>query len=467
MLLKTRKSRIRLARENDVDSLIPEFWANEGLALLTENMVMGNLVRRDFSPVISRLGDTVHVSRPGTYTAKRKTNADSITLQDTTTTDVPVKLNQWIHVAFLIRDGEESMALKSLVDLHILPAMQANARFVDRCLYGRIGQFPTNISGGLGLLTSSNSKDYILDTRRIMNNNNCPEEGRNFVVTSNSETSLLKTDLFISAEKVGDMGAALRNAMIGRKLGFDFWMSQNASSISAGPVTVTGAINNGDLAVGTTSFTVDGLSAAIPVNSWITIAGDMTPMRVVSTVGGATPTTIVVDRPNRTAVVNDAVVTVYRPAVTAATTYAAGYAKEIAVTFSPNTDLNVGQLVSFGIVSPADPTINPVYTIVEVTATGITLDRPLDVALLSATNVNGGPIGEYNFAFRRDALALVSRPLVLPRAGLAQAAVATYNNMSMRAVITYDADRQGHKVVLDMLFGTALLDEDQGCVMLG
>jgi hypothetical protein len=164
---------------------------------------------------------------------------------------------------------------------------------------------------------------------------------------------------------------------------------------------------------------------------------------------------------------NGATVTVYRAAVTAATTYPVNYAKEIAVTFSPNTNLQVGQPVTFGIVSPADPSINPVYTIVKVSATGITLDRPLDVALLSATNVNGGPIGEYNMAFRRDAVALVSRPLALPKSNLAMSAVADYNDLSMRATVTYDGNKQGNLVVLDVLFGTALLDEDQVAPLLG
>ena len=37
----------------------------------------------------------------------------------------------------------------------------------------------------------------------------------------------LKTDLFISAEKVGDNGTALREASLGRKFGFDIYTDQN------------------------------------------------------------------------------------------------------------------------------------------------------------------------------------------------------------------------------------------------
>lgn len=34
------------AYDNSVDAFIPEFWANESIAILEENMIMGNLVHR-------------------------------------------------------------------------------------------------------------------------------------------------------------------------------------------------------------------------------------------------------------------------------------------------------------------------------------------------------------------------------------------------------------------------------------
>jgi hypothetical protein len=54
---------------NDIAALIPSFWANESLAILEENMVMGNLVHKDFSPIVASLGDTVKTRRPGELTA--------------------------------------------------------------------------------------------------------------------------------------------------------------------------------------------------------------------------------------------------------------------------------------------------------------------------------------------------------------------------------------------------------------
>ena len=41
------------------DSCIPEKWAEAGLKILEENMVISNLVHRDFASVVYECGDTV------------------------------------------------------------------------------------------------------------------------------------------------------------------------------------------------------------------------------------------------------------------------------------------------------------------------------------------------------------------------------------------------------------------------
>ena len=476
MLLNTSKARharrARRARANDNDSLVPELWANETLMVLEENMVIGNLVHRDFSNDVAQYGDQVNTRRPTEFTAVRKSNSDTVTIQDAITTNIAVKLNQWAHTSFMIKDGEESKSFKELIPLYVQPAALSIARLVDRAIYGRVGAFLINCAGGLGSMTTSTARGYVLDARGKLNTNKAPMENRSMIVTTNSETTLLNLDLFTQAQQVGDRGEALRKASIGEKLGFDFFMAQNATSVATGSSsTVTGAINlAAGYVAGTTTFTVDGFSAAIPVNSWITIAGDMTPLRVVSTVGGATPTSITVKGGIRNAVADNAVVTVYKVLTTGAA-YAAGYDGVILTTLGGNNQAKVGQFVTFGNTAPAsgDEATNPIYSVVAVNgSTSITLDRPLDVAVGSGDAINLAPVGDYNFGFTKNAIALVSRPLAVPRAGTgALSSAINYNNIGMRVTITYNGEKQGHLVTMDLLFGTALLDLNCGVVMLG
>lgn len=428
-------------------------------------MVVAMLVHRDFSDEVAKMGDVVHTRRPSEFEAKRKTNADDVTVQNANATDVLVRLDQHVHTSFMIKDGEESKSMQDLIATFLRPAMLAQARFLDRILLGRYVAFLANAFGGGGTLSSSNARDRILGTRNIMNVNKAYMDRRNLILTPNSETQLLKLDLFTAADQVGDEGTALREAWLGRKFGFNMFMCQNMASVASGNTTVTGAINNAaGYAKGTTSLTVDGFSAAIPNNSWLTVAGDDTPQRVISTTGGSTPTAIVISPGLRSAVVDNAVVTRYSPgAVNFAAGYAAGYSKEITVdgfTVAPQ----LGQFVTFG-----TTTTSAIYTIVGVTSTtDITLDRPLEAALTDNDNVNIGPAGDYNLAFHHDAIALVTRPLATPRPGTgALSAVVNNRGLSMRATITYNGLSQGHLVTLDMLCGTAILDTNLGAVMIG
>lgn len=455
-----------LVYANSLDPFVPEIWAQESLAILEENMVVANLIHRDFEDEIASFGDTVNTRKPGEFEAKRKTNDDDVTNQDASATNVPVKLDQHIHVSFIIKDGEESKSMKGLVEEYMMPAMLAHARFIDRMVLGQYPKFIHNRGGKLG---TAGTVAYLLDMRQVMNENKAYENGRNLILTSNTETDYLKLDLFTQAQQVGDDGTAIREAYLGRKFGYNTYTCQNSPSILSGNSVVTGAVNNAaGYAKGTTTMTVDGLSAALPVNSWFTVAGDMTPQRIISSVGGATPTSVTFWPGLRYDVVDNAVITRYVPgAINNASGYAVGYAKELTVdtfTVAPQ----VGQMVSFGTSTSNSQDTNPYYTIVAVTGTtGITLDRPLDVALVDDAAVNIGPAGNYNLAFHRNAIALVVRPLALPREGTgARAANVNYNGLGVRVVMTYDGKAQGTRVTLDLLCGIKVLEPLLGAVLL-
>src|SRR5436190_17432477 len=171
-----------LVYENDVNVFIPEMWANESLAILVENMIAGSLVYRDFENTLQQYGDVVNVAKPGEFTAKRKTNADSVVIQDAIATTVQVPLDQHIHTSFLIRDGEESKAFKDLVDEFLRPAIIAQARFIDQIVLGQYIRFLGSNAGGVGNLTANNGKNTLLSLRQVLNQNRAPLEGRNLIL---------------------------------------------------------------------------------------------------------------------------------------------------------------------------------------------------------------------------------------------------------------------------------------------
>ena len=449
----------QLVYDNDIDSFIPELWANEALLILENNMVAANLVYRDFEPYVANFGDTVHTRRFGAINPKRKVYADNVVVQDVSAADVAILLNQHIHTSFLIRDGEESKAFQDLVNAFLKPAMIGQANFIDQMILGQYPFFLGNSYGTLGALDSTNAKVNILGTRQVMNQNKAPLQGRAMVLNPASEAAILSLDLFLGALNVGDQGQALKEAALGRKLSFDMYMDQNMSSVPA-VSTATSDTTSAAYPAGTTSMVLVSV-VTYTAGEWVTVAGDMTPLQVVSYTAGTK--TLVVAAPGlKHAVASGAAVKGYTPgAVNLSGGYALGYAKEITVSgFSVAPQ--IGQFVTFA--ASTTP-----YTIMAVNGlVGITLDRPLDAAINNSDAVNLGPPGNYNLAFVPNAIALVVRPLAKPKAGTgALSAVANYNGLSIRTTITYDGNKQGHLVTLDMLAGIKVLDTNLGAVLLG
>jgi len=477
-----------VAFDNDFDTddraWVPEVWAAEALAVLEEKMVIGRLVHTDFNDEIKDFGDTVNTRRPGTFKAKRKGVNDEVDIQDASAVKVPVVLNQHVHTSFMIRDSEQSLSFKDLVSEYISPAALSLARHIDQILLGQVYQFLGNSVGDTDELNATandahNAKNLMLQVRNTLNKNKAPEENRNLILTPDSETTALQLDLFLSAERVGDDGTALRTASLGNKLGFETFRSNNC------PLVVdTGVVDADDadaLPLGDLAFTSDNAAGAgyvagqyiYFVDGTTATLMDKSPHRITLIAGDV----VTFDRPIRVAMpsANNDVYLVPMADVALAehtaaggpAAYPAGYDKEIWV---DGNIPQVGQLVSF---NNAATLLDAEYCIIDVevitagTRWAITLDRPLEDALANNYTVGLGPGGSYNFAFTRNALALVNRPLAAPRARNVESGVASYNGLSMRVTRTYQGKEQGTLVTMDMLCGVKVLDEDQGAVLIG
>jgi hypothetical protein len=448
--------------DNNFDALKPELWAYESLAILEEEMVIGNLTNRDYNSTLAKYGDTVNTDKPGEFRAIRKTVSDDVTVQDATTTNIQVVLNQWIHVSFVIKDGEQAFVWPDLVRKYLHPAMLANARFLDQSLlaHAAVG-FAGTVRGGLGQLGSSTAKDYLIDLDDAMNQNKADGSGRNLILSSSSKAAALKAELFHAADKMGDGGRAMREAELGRKFGFNTYMALNVPHVTAATAAST-TTTSAAFSAGASSVAV---AAAIGKGKFFTVDGDYTPYRSTTNsttltpdsafrVGGASGATV---RPIASGAVNNA------------SGYDAGYVGGIAVdgTGVPK----VGQLVAFNSGDTSTGTLRTgKYVILQVNNSGaeIVLDRPLETALADDDAVCYGPNGDLNVAFKREAMTLVNRPMSLPMPGAgARSAFAEYNGLSMRVVIAYEPRSQGHIVTLDSLFGVKVVEPLLGAVLLG
>lgn len=465
----------QLHYDNSLDAFVPEMWAMESVSILEENMVAAQLVHRDFEFMFANQGDVVNTRQPAEFQAKRKGVNDNVTVQNADATNIPVPLDQHVHTAFLIRDGEESKSFKQLVNEYLRPATLSLARYVDQMVLAQYAHFITNQSGSLGGLTASNAVQYITETGLVMDRNKAHTTGRQQIWTPEAQAVLIQNPTFHQADKVGDDGTALRTASLGEKLNFRHWMAQNMSQVvSTNAVAETVAINNtGGYSKGTTSLNVDGFSAdtsdLVTKGQWLSINGKVYQLNS-NTTPSTNAGTITLTYGLKEAVADDDEVLIYtQQSVDGA--HVAGFDGYVALDDGAGaqaSELQVGQMISFGDDVANSYVIIDIDTTTSATETLVLLDRPLVVALADDATVNYGPEGGgFNFAFHRNALTLAIRPLAAPLPGTgAVSSVIDAGGATMRVVITYDGNKQGHLVTLDFLAGIKVLDTDLGAVAL-
>jgi hypothetical protein len=453
----------------DNDAMIPEIWAAESVAILQENMVMPRLVHTDFKDEVANFGDVVNTRRPAEHRGRRKVDGDTVTTSATNATLIRVPLDQHVYDSFIIYDGEGNKSFQDLIAMHLRPAVQGLARTIDRGLLGQAHRWfrtTPKRAGRLGSMSSSNSKDFMLEAGEIFNTNRAPIDGRNLVLSPASQTALLKTELFLKANERGDGGDALRRAMLGDILGFSTFMSQTVPGISAiNADTVAGTVTNALAAGGSGSQVVDIQDYEMNVGEFFTVAGNDQPVLATAVTASTDTTAVTANEANKYATLAAAVITAYK-ACAVVGAYSAGYSKDVTVDgYTTDKPPQVGQLIAFGTGGTRH-----VYTIIEAEAgdpgeTKLLLDRPLEFALTNDQLAFPGPVGSFNLAFHRNALAFVHRPMAVP-AG-ANGGVVTQNNISMRVTMDYDSTLMGTRVNVDLLCGYAPLDLDLGVLLLG
>lgn len=450
-----------IARANDNVALVPEVWSREALATLMSNTIMAQLVHRDFSNLVADYGDVVNTSRPADFAGKRKTDADNVITQDAVSPNIAVPLDQHFHVSYVIKDGEMSKALPDLLERYMEPAARELAEKVDQVLAGQVARLLVNQVGEANSITSLNVDDVILDADQKLNDNRAPKGGRYLLMSSRFNRAALGAEIVVEADKRGDQGTALREASVGRIYGFDSFMDQNVPHVSIDSAEVAPGVTDAAEVVGST--VIEATNAIANVTNaggeYITIAGSPYLHRIASATADTAASDITLTEGLVGAAASGAAVTVYM-ACDVKGAFAVNYAKEVIVDgFAANKGPQVGQLITFGVAGASHT-----YTVISVTKTttteyAILLDRPLSSALTDNQLAFPGPAGSRNLAFSRDAIALVSRPLSPVPAGMgASSAVASFDGLSMRVVMQYDALAQGMRVTFDMLLGTAILD---------
>ena len=127
---------------------IVKLVAADALPALMGNLVMGNLVNRDYEPVLAQAGDTVNIPIPPTLVANNIAEGGSVTAQNPNLGNAQIVLNTHAEATFQIPDVTKVLAVPDLLQVYMQPAVIAIAEKIETDLLNLYSGFSANTPVG-------------------------------------------------------------------------------------------------------------------------------------------------------------------------------------------------------------------------------------------------------------------------------------------------------------------------------
>lgn len=218
---------------NALDAIAPKILAR-GMLQFRQQAIMPRLVNSDFAAEAAQKGDTIDIPI-----------AKSIAVEDVVPSHTPpapadhsaqtvsIKLDNWKRAAFYLTDKElmQVDADHNYIPLHMQEAVAALASAVNKSVLSLYSQTP-NVLGEAGedLFSTADadaSNDTagikpVIATRKILNKNGAPRQGRAGVLSVENEAGLLALPQFADAHRAGDASVSI-DGEVGRKYGMDWY----------------------------------------------------------------------------------------------------------------------------------------------------------------------------------------------------------------------------------------------------
>src|SRR5579859_3589662 len=132
----------------NVANAIVKLVAVDALPALMGNLVMGNLVNRDYEPVLAQAGDTVNVPIPPTLVANNIAEGGTVQPQNPNLGNAQIVLNTHAEATFQIPDITKVLAVPDLLKIYMQPAVIAIAERIESDILNLYPQFTANPAVG-------------------------------------------------------------------------------------------------------------------------------------------------------------------------------------------------------------------------------------------------------------------------------------------------------------------------------
>jgi hypothetical protein len=222
---------------SNVANAIVKLVAVDALPALMGNLVMGNLVNRDFEPTLAQAGDTVNVPIPPTLVANNLAEGGTVQTQNPSLGNAQIQLNTHAEATFQVPDITKVLAVPDLLKLYMQPAMVALAERIETDLLNLASSFSANTP--VGTAGSSITEGVVDSAETALFQAKVPaSEPKYLVVDANTYSQLRQIPRFSEYQTAGDAGLrSIIDGTVGKIKDFYVFRSQFVSKTTATTTT--------------------------------------------------------------------------------------------------------------------------------------------------------------------------------------------------------------------------------------
>lgn len=221
----------------NVATAIVKLVAADALPALMGNLVMGNLVSRNYEPVLGQAGDTVNIPIVPSMTANNIAEGGTVTTQNPNLGNAQIVLNTHAEATFQIPDVTKVLAVPDLLRIYMEPAVVAIAEKIETDLLNLYASFTANTPVGTAgsALTEAvvDGAETALFQAKVPSN-----QPKNLVLNADGYSALRQIPRFSEYATAGEAGVnALMNGTVGKLKDFFVFRSQFIPQTGSSPVT--------------------------------------------------------------------------------------------------------------------------------------------------------------------------------------------------------------------------------------
>jgi hypothetical protein len=219
-----------------VANAIVKLVAADALPALVGNLVMGNLVNRDYEPTLAQAGDTVNVPIAPQLVANNLAAGVAVTPQDLPIGNAQIVLNTHAEATFQIPDVAKVLAVPDLLKVYMQPAVVAIAEKIESDLLALYAGFSANTP--LGTAGTALTEALLDQAETALFQAKVPANAPKYlIVDSNTYSQMRQIPRFSEFQTAGDAGLrAIVDGTIGKIKDFFVFRSQYVSKTGSAPV---------------------------------------------------------------------------------------------------------------------------------------------------------------------------------------------------------------------------------------